>query len=98
MKLLILILAMPLFADDPVLKSGGVSPVVQITAEEKLEYRRLQVNLFTVKEQNVAREAAAQKLVNEKIDALTRKCGDLPLIGDEKGDPICGAPKPEPKK
>jgi len=51
-----------------------------------------------VKEQNVAREAAAQKLVNEKIDALTRKCGDLPLIGDEKGDPICGAPKPEPKK
>lgn len=90
MKLAILLLALPLFAED--------AKVPQITAEEKLEYRRLQVNLFTVKEQNAQREAAAQKLVQDKIDALTRKCGDLPLIGDEKGDPICGAPKTEPKK
>ncbi len=63
--------------------------------EQQLDYRTAQVNLYIIKEQNVAREAAAQKVLQGHVDAMVKVCGDRGLVANAKGNPECGMPKPK---
>lgn len=73
-------------------------PEPQTTTEQKLDYQRARANLAAVKEQNAASEAAAQKVLQEAIQAMIKTCGDRMLVEDQKKDPVCAGRPAEKEK
>jgi hypothetical protein len=62
----------------------------RLTTEQKLDYRRAQVNLLT-----------AQRAFDDVVQGLRKDCGAGGLVLDQVGDPAClpspAAPAADPK-